>query len=325
MISSARSPDDLLDLGPLLGGSPLRELRPGQRVPRGSIALCVDREGVIPNIDSQAFDVMLTTAEVPPAPWIGVPAARLERQLATLRQRISANPIAASILCRVLRTGATIPFSDALELESLAYSTLLGGEEFTRWKALKSGMKSAEAGQVRYARERDCVTLTLDAVGSHNAMTRIMRDALYEALANVLEDPTNPTVILEGAGRCFSTGGDLAEFGTAHDLAAAHVIRTERSCARLLRRLGERATVRIHGACIGSGIEIAAAAHWREGASNTFMQLPELAMGLIPGAGGTVTPPRVIGRQRTAWLALGGFRISATTARSWGLLNVTAQ
>jgi enoyl-CoA hydratase/carnithine racemase len=89
----------------------------------------------------------------------------------------------------------------------------------------------------------------------------------------------------------------------------------------VLLRIGARAAVRVHGACIGSGVEIAAAAARRTGAAGCFFALPELGMGLIPGAGGTVTIARAIGRHRLMWLALGGFRLGAARAVSWGLLD----
>jgi enoyl-CoA hydratase/carnithine racemase len=56
-------------------------------------------------------------------------------------------------------------------------------------------------------------------------------------------------------------------------------------------------------------------------APDAFFELPELAMGLVPGAGGTASLPRRIGRQRTAWLALSGERIDARTALRWGLVD----
>src|SRR3546814_7539801 len=80
---------------------------------------------------------------------------------------------------------------------------------------------------------------------NRNAMSAAMRDALYEALANALDDPSRPAVLIQGAGKCFSTGGALAEFGTAHDLAEAHAVRTLHSCARALDVLGPRGTVRL--------------------------------------------------------------------------------
>lgn len=182
-------------------------------------------------------------------------------------------------------------------------------------------MPVESADPVRYDREGDTVTLTLANPATRNAMSATMRDALYAALAGVIEDPSEPSLVLRGEGRCFSTGGELAEFGTASDLAAAHLVRTRRSAALLLHRLGSRAEVRLHGACIGSGIEIAAAAARRVATPETIFQLPELRMGLIPGAGGTVTIARAIGRQRTAWLALSGRRIGAARALDWGLIH----
>jgi enoyl-CoA hydratase/carnithine racemase len=80
-------------------------------------------------------------------------------------------------------------------------------------------------------------------------------------------------------------------------------------------------TARLHGACYGSGIELPAFADRVVAASDTRIALPELGLGLIPGAGGTVSLPRRIGRHRTAWLALSGAAIDATTALGWGLVD----
>lgn len=292
-------------------------------VPEGAVVVAVDYAGALPAIDLQVFDALVTTRLDAPRPWVGVPHERLTAQLDIVRATVAAAPIATSVLARILRITEHLPFDDALEVESLGYSALLGGGEFARWLASRPPEVAAThaAPGVRYEREGDVVTLTLVAPANHNAMTARMRDALFEALANVLDDPSRPQLVLRGEGRCFSTGGHLPEFGTMRDLAQAHTIRTLRSCARLLHRLGDRAEVRLHGACIGSGIEVAAAAARRIGALDTFIQLPELRMGLIPGAGGTVSVARAIGRQRLFWLALGGFRLGAEQARDWGLLH----
>ena len=70
-----------------------------------------------------------------------------------------------------------------------------------------------------------------------------------------------------------------------------------------------------------SEIEIPAFARTVTASANTFVQLPELSMGLLPGSGGCVSLSRRIGRQRTAWLGLTARRINATTALSWGLID----
>jgi enoyl-CoA hydratase/carnithine racemase len=99
-------------------------------------------------------------------------------------------------------------------------------------------------------------------------------------------------------------------------------VRTTRSAARLLARLSDRVEARVHGACVGAGIELAAFAGRVVASEDAWFQLPELAMGLVPGAGGTVGLPRRIGRQRTAWLALTGARIGAAEAVEWGLVDL---
>ncbi len=318
-------PSDLLGTDALspLCGSPLVLLAPGEAVPAGAVAVLVDREDALPPVDPATYDALVTTRVDAPAPWVSVAPERLEAQLEAVRQTASQAPVASAMLARLLRLGEGLPFDTALELESLTYSALLGGGEFAGWLAGADRKPGGAQGlpPVRYEREGDAVILWLASPGNRNAMNAAMRDALWEALANLLEDPSLPHLTLRAEGRCFSTGGDLAEFGTARDLAAAHVIRTRRSCARLLHRLGDRAEVHLHGACIGSGIEVPAAAARRSAAPDLLVQLPELRMGLIPGAGGTVSIARAIGRHRLLWLALGAFRIGAGQALDWGLIH----
>src|SRR5262249_28448891 len=122
----------------------------------------------------------------------------------------------------------------------------------------------------------------------------------------------------------FSVGGELDEFGTSPDLATAHAVRTLRSPALLLHRLRDRATAFVQGACIGSGIEIPAAAGRVVAAPDSWFSLPEVSMGLIPGAGGTVTVASRIGRHRTLYWALRHRRLNAATAREWGLVDEVA-
>ena len=128
-------------------------------------------------------------------------------------------------------------------------------------------------------------------------------------------------VVLSGEGASFCSGGDLDEFGSFPDPAVAHAIRTTRSPAMLIARLAHRVRVEVHGACIGAGAELPAFAGRVVAAPDAVFQLPEVAMGLVPGAGGTASIPRRIGRQRTAELVLSGRRIDAETALRWGLVD----
>jgi enoyl-CoA hydratase/carnithine racemase len=148
-----------------------------------------------------------------------------------------------------------------------------------------------------------------------------MRDDLLDALALAVGDPSVTEVELAGDGASFCSGGDLDEFGTRPDPATAHLVRLSRSAGRVLVTIADRVTARIHGACLGSGIELPAFAGRVIAHPDTVIALPEVRMGLIPGAGGTVSLPRRIGRQRTARLALTSTTIDATTAREWGLVD----
>jgi Enoyl-CoA hydratase/isomerase len=288
-----------------------------------AVCIGVDRAGVLPEINTDHFDVLLTTAADAPAPWVSVSPERFDAHVQQLATAVRDCPVAATMLCRVLRLTEAVPFAAGLEIESLAYSALLGGAEFARWREKSSPQPIPHSKEplVLVERDADAVTLTLNHPDAQNAMTAAMRDALHAALANVLDDPSAPSVVLQGAGKCFSTGGALAEFGTATNLAEAHVVRTLRSCAALLDRLGARASAQLHGACVGSGLEVPAAAALRTATADAWFQLPELRMGLIPGAGGTASVERAIGRHRTAWMLLSAKRIDARQALAWGLVH----
>jgi|SRR5580658_6727 enoyl-CoA hydratase len=244
----------------------------------------------------------------------------LERVIAMIRR----SPLAACVLVQLLRATEDLAVPAALACESLAYSTLQAGPEFRRWRdqTRPQAPAPAETGPaILLDRHGTALTLTLNRPGNRNAVTIEMRDALTEALDLVLADPEIRSVTLRGAGRCFSVGGDLREFGTAPDPAVAHAIRSVRMPAGRLALCGERLTARIHGACIGSGLELPAFATRIVASPNSFFQLPEVGYGLIPASGGCVALPRRIGRQRTALLALSGRRLSARTALAWGLVD----
>ena len=243
---------------------------------------------------------------------------------APLLRNIEHSPIAATILVQLLRATEAASIADALTAESLAYSTLQAGPEFRRWLDT-CGAAAKHHAQVGPAvlldREGASLSMRLNRPSRRNAMSVEMRDALIEALRLVIADDEIHHVRLSGQGPCFSSGGDLDEFGTAPDPASAHILRSLCLPGCLLARCADRVTAHVHGACIGSGIEFPAFAHRIVAAPDAEFQLPELRYGLIPGAGGCVSLPRRIGRQRTAWLALSGERIDAPTALRWGLVD----
>ena len=252
--------------------------------------------------------------------WLPDEAARGQ-----VEEAIARNPEAAATLLEVLRRSEGLPIDAALEVESLAYSELLRGREFARWLAERGPTAPPPSGDEPVLLERidDELVITLNRPERHNAFAAAMRDALVDALDLAVADPVLH-VTLRGAGRSFCSGGDLAEFGTTPDPDTAHAIRMERSVARLLARVADRTCVEVKGACTGAGIELAAFAGRVVSTPRAFFRLPEVSMGLIPGAGGTVSIPRRIGRQRTAYLALTGRRLRADEALAWGLVDEIA-
>lgn len=235
------------------------------------------------------------------------------------------SPMAATVLVQTLRAIESLPLASALVVESLAYASLQRGAEFQRWLATRPPPPSPvdEPGPaVEIERDGDRVQLHLNRPLQRNAMTLAMRDALVEALQWIRADDSVAVLSIDARGRCFSTGGELSEFGTAPDPATAHWVRSLALPGRELALCRHAATqAHVHGACIGSGIEFPAFAQTLSAHPDTHFQLPELRFGLIPGAGGCVSISRRIGRQRTAAWVLSGKRIPARTALAWGLID----
>jgi enoyl-CoA hydratase/carnithine racemase len=247
-----------------------------------------------------------------------------EDDVAGLEASIARTPMAALTLVQLLRTSETLDAWAALFAESATYSMLQAGPEFRGWLAGRDHHDAVEPASrpcVLVDRAGDRVHLTLNRPETHNAFGAAMRDELVTQLRAVAADTTVARVHLDGAGPSFCSGGDLREFGTTPDPATAHRVRTIRSPAWWLHECRARTSVGVHGACIGAGIELAAFAADVRAAEDAFFQLPEVGFGLVPGAGGTVSLPRRVGRQRTAWLALTGRRIDVGTALDWGLVD----
>ncbi|WTW98690.1 enoyl-CoA hydratase/isomerase family protein [Streptomycetaceae bacterium NBC_01309] len=212
--------------------------------------------------------------------------------------------------------------SDAVATESLAYSALLAGPEFAAWRTGHPARPEppVPADAVLLDREGDVLRITLNRPDRRNALGHGLRDALIDGLDVLAADPALRAE-LRGAGPSFSSGGDLDEFGTAADPATAHVVRLARSAGLRVHRDRDRITPYLHGACVGAGIEVPAFAATVVAAPDAWCQLPELSLGLIPGAGGTASVTARIGRWRTAWMALTGARVTARHALAWGLVD----
>jgi 3-hydroxyacyl-CoA dehydrogenase len=148
-----------------------------------------------------------------------------------------------------------------------------------------------------------------------NALGADVRAALMEAFEAADADPGVAAVLLVGAGRNFIGGADIREFGKP-PLAPAlpDVCNRIEACAKPV-------VAAIHGAALGGGLEIALAAHYRVALPTARLGLPEVQLGLLPGAGGTQRAPRLIGAKAALDLMLSGRHIDAAEAAMLGLVD----
>ena len=247
--------------------------------------------------------------------------------LVAIEESVAKSPFASLGLVQLLRTSLSRTIYEGLVAESLVYSTLQAGPEFGAWIAghVRKERDPSREPAVLATREGAALSLRLNRPEKRNAFSAAMRDALCEALRLALADAEITQIELSGAGAAFCSGGDLDEFGTLPDPATAHAIRSTRNAALLLSQCAPRVLSRVHGACVGAGIELPAFGRRIVAREDARFLLPEVGMGLVPGAGGTVSLPRRIGRQRTAQLALTRAVIGPDRALAWGLVDEVAQ
>ncbi len=289
----------------------------------------VPSEETIERFTSLPFVVVGVIRDEPEEPWTRLCDTLIpegDPVLEVIAANLEAHPIAATTLALLLRGQERRTIDDGLVAESSAYSVLQSGPEFEAWRAARApaGLEGDDASRVRIERDQDTLVVTLTRPNRLNALDTRMRDELVEAFTVAAADAGITGVEVRGEGRAFCAGGDLNEFGSRSDPASAHLIRLERSVARVLARLSQPTTAYIHGTTFGSGIELAAFTDKVVASADTQIALPEIGLGLVPGAGGTVSLPLRIGRQRTAWLGLSGQAIDAETALAWGLVDVVS-
>ena len=284
------------------------------------VALVMPDPGRLGSDCFAAADIILTEDDQAAAPFTR-PAGGLQAGLKAVADALAAHPVAGTTLALLLRSSAGLSVPAGLVAESATYSSLQAGEEFKRWRAGRPD-RPPEPGTTRVRTQRldDELRITLARPQRRNALDRQMRDSLCQALAIAAVDD-GLRVVLTADGPDFCAGGDLDEFGSRPDPATAHLVRLTRSPALLMHRLSARTTVYLHGACLGAGVELPAFADRVIATPDARLGLPEVGLGLVPGAGGTVSVPRRIGRWRTLFLALTGQYLTAEQALQWGLVD----
>jgi len=150
-----------------------------------------------------------------------------------------------------------------------------------------------------------------------NGLSYAVRVGLVRAVERAIADPAVAAIVLAGDGRHFSAGADIREFGTPAAIAEP----TLRQLIQLVEGAPKPVIAAIQGSCLGGGLELALAAHYRIAARDATLGLPEVKLGLIPGAGGTQRLPRLVAPGRALELILGGEPARATALGESGLLD----
>lgn len=233
-------------------------------------------------------------------------------------------PLASAAFAGLMARAPFPTVAEGLVAESEVYSHLQAGPEFAAWRAATPRVERPSTGPaVLVDRVGDELRIQLNRPERRNALNVQMRDEWLDALAVAHADP-DVQVVITGAGPSFCAGGDLDEFGTFPSPEEAHEIRLKTSIGAAIHKIHDRVTFHIHGPCYGSGIELPAFAARVVAAPNTRIALPELGLGLIPGAGGTVSITARIGVERMTQLTLSRHEITAHTALDWGLIDAIA-
>jgi len=148
-----------------------------------------------------------------------------------------------------------------------------------------------------------------------NAMKHEVRVGLLDLVSRATGDPESSTVVIACAGRTFVAGADITEFGKPpRQPTAVAVIEAIEACPKPV-------VAALHGTPLGGGLELALGCHFRVAAPGTRLGLPEIKLGIIPGAGGTQRLPRLVGMEKAMAMILSGEPIPAREALDAGLLD----
>jgi 3-hydroxyacyl-CoA dehydrogenase len=147
-----------------------------------------------------------------------------------------------------------------------------------------------------------------------NALGFDLREGVLAALRKIKDDASIKAVVLTGTERAFSGGADITEFGKPPRPTSGNLFQD-------LENFGKPVVAAIHGLALGGGLELAMVCHYRVGWPNTRFGLPEVKLGLIPGAGGTQRLPRLIGPEKALKVIVTGDPIGTDEAKAEGLLD----
>jgi len=173
--------------------------------------------------------------------------------------------------------------------------------------------------EVEVTRDGAVQTITLNRPDVLNAFNRALHAALREALKEA-RDPEVRAVVLTGAGRGFSAGQDLKEFGEAPDVSDA-LRESYHPNVLAIRALEKPVIAAVNGVCAGAGLSLACVCDLRIAADNASFVPGFIGIGLVPDAGGTFFLNRLLGASRAFEWMTSNRRLTAAEAHAWGLVS----
>jgi enoyl-CoA hydratase len=155
-----------------------------------------------------------------------------------------------------------------------------------------------------------------------NALNGALIAQLDDAFHALAEDDAVQAIVLTGAGeKAFVAGADIGELAQMDSIGGVRTSRQGQDAFRFMERMRKPVIAAVNGFALGGGLELALACHVRLASENAKFGLPEVKLGIIPGYGGTVRLPRLVGKGRALEMILTGEMIDAAEAHRIGLVN----
>ena len=167
---------------------------------------------------------------------------------------------------------------------------------------------------VRLERHDAVAIVTVDSPPV-NALSAAVRRGIFEQVKAAAGDPQVQAIVLTCAGRTFIAGADITEFGKPPQPPGLNEV------IAAMENAPKPVVAAIHGTALGGGLETALGAHFRVAVKDAKLGLPEVKLGLLPGAGGTQRLPRAVGPELAVKMIVGGNPISASEALKAGLID----
>src|ERR1700735_5275283 len=181
---------------------------------------------------------------------------------------------------------------------------------------MKNGIpRENRVNEVVKLERRDVVAIVTINNPPVNALSAAVRGGILECMKAAIADPEIKAIVLTCAGRTFIAGADITEFGKPPKPPGLHEVLTE------MENSPKPIVAAIHGTALGGGLEVALACHFRVAVKEARLGLPEVKLGILPGAGGTQRLPRLIGVEAALSMITEGNDIPAAKAKAIGLVD----